>query len=126
MKQLVPVLFLALGLAGCSSLGEDLRDGRTGTVERGLASYYANKYQGRTTANGERFDQNAMTAAHKTLPFNTRVRVTNVDTGKSIVVRINDRGPFVSGRIIDLSRRGFGQLGNLNAGLVEVTMEVLP
>ena len=69
-----------------------------------MASYYAKILHNRKTASGERFDNNAMTAAHKTLPFGTEVKVTNLNNGKSVTVRINDRGPFVKGRIIDLSR----------------------
>ncbi|MBY5991852.1 septal ring lytic transglycosylase RlpA family protein [Ferrimonas balearica] len=126
MTRRLFMALMVLWLAGCSSLSDDLRQGRAGTTEQGLASFYADKYQGRTTANGERFDQNAMTAAHKTLPFGTKVRVTNLANNRSIVVRINDRGPFVRGRIIDLSRHGFRQIADLNQGLVEVRVEVLP
>jgi rare lipoprotein A len=70
-----------------------------------MASYYADAHQGRRTANGERFDMHALTAAHRTLPFGTRVEVTNLENGRSIVVRINDRGPYVKGRVIDLQGR---------------------
>jgi rare lipoprotein A len=91
----------------------------------GLASYYGAKYQGRKTANGETFDTARLTAAHRTLPFGTRVRVTNVDNGRSVVVRINDRGPFVTGRVIDLSPAAAKQLDMLRAGVVRVKLEVL-
>ena len=74
-------------------------------TETGKASYYGNKFNGRKTASGERFRNSALTAAHKTLPFGTTVKVTNVKNGKSVKVRINDRGPFVAGRIVDLSAR---------------------
>lgn len=94
-------------------------------VESGIASYYANKYQGRLTANGERFDQGAMTAAHKTLPFGTRVRVVNRDNGRSVIVRINDRGPFIRGRIIDLSYAAFSRIENPREGLADVVIEIL-
>lgn len=83
---------------------------------RGSASYYAAKFDGRRTANGERFDNDAMTAAHRTLPFGTRVRVTSVATGRSVVVRINDRGPFHAGRVIDLSRAAAADLGLVARG----------
>ncbi|MFY1674243.1 septal ring lytic transglycosylase RlpA family protein [Plantactinospora sp. WMMB334] len=86
------------------------------------ASYYD---QGQVTANGEAFDPNAMTAAHKTLPFDTRVRVTNPDNGRSVLVRINDRGPFVAGRCIDLSRAAFAAIASLDLGAVDVRYEVL-
>lgn len=88
----------------------------------GLASYYG---QGAVTATGERFDPSAMTAAHRTLPFGTRVRVTRVDTGDSIVVRINDRGPFKPGRVIDLSEGAAQNLGITGVGLAQVRLEVL-
>lgn len=94
-------------------------------VETGIASYYANKYQGRQTANGERFNQNAPTAAHKTLKFGTRVKVTNISNGKSVVVIINDRGPFVKGRIIDLSKSAFSAIENPRLGVVKVVVEIL-
>jgi rare lipoprotein A len=91
--------------------------------ETGIASYYARKFQHRKTASGERFDNNSMTAAHKTLPFGTEVIVKNINNGKSVKVRINDRGPFVEGRIIDLTRVAFSKIANLDAGLatVEIT-----
>ena len=82
----------------------------------GVASYYGARFNGRRTASGERFDMTAMTAAHKTLPFGTRVRVTNPRTGKSVVVRINDRGPYAHGREIDVSRAAATQLGLIQRG----------
>lgn len=85
-------------------------------------SYYAT---GSTTANGESFDPDGLTAAHKTLPFNTRVRVTNTANGKSVVVRINDRGPFVSGRCIDLARGAFAEIASLSSGVITAKYEVL-
>jgi rare lipoprotein A (peptidoglycan hydrolase) len=88
----------------------------------GIASYY---WQDQMTATGERFDKTAMTAAHKTLPLNTRVRVTNVVNGKSVVVRINDRGPYKPGRIIDLSEAAAGILDMHTVGLVPVSVEVI-
>ena len=94
-------------------------------TQSGIASYYADKFHGRKTANGERFDQSALTAAHKTLPLGTKVRVTRVKTGESVVVRINDRGPFVKGRVIDLSRRAARKLGIIKKGLAKVRVEVI-
>ncbi len=93
--------------------------------EHGFASYYAGKFQGRLTANGEIFDTNGFTAAHKTLPFNTIVRVVNDETGAAVLVRINDRGPFVPGRIIDLSRAAADAIGMVGMGLAKVTVEVV-
>ena len=95
------------------------------SASSGIASYYANKYQGRKTANGETFDVSRMTAAHRTLPFGTRVKVTNLANGRSVVVRINDRGPFVAGRVIDLSPAAAKKLDMLRAGVVKVNLEVL-
>ncbi len=97
----------------------------TGDTHVGIASYYADKFHGRKTANGERFDQSALTAAHKTLPLGTKVRVTSTKTGKSVVVRINDRGPFIKGRVIDLSRRAAKELGIIKRGLAKVRVEVI-
>ena len=107
---------------GCAGAG---RGKPTGPVQTGVASYYADKYQGRRTASGERFDQRKMTAAHRTLPFGTKVRVTDPANGRSVVVRVNDRGPFVKGRVIDLSRAAAERLGIVRAGLADVRIEVL-
>ena len=98
---------------------------RSGYNETGKASFYAMKFQSRKTASGERFDQSANTAAHKKLSFGTKVKVTNVKNGKSVIVRINDRGPFVRGRIIDLSRSAFSSIGDTSAGVIVVKIEVV-
>jgi rare lipoprotein A len=91
----------------------------------GAASFYGNKFQGRRTANGEKFDNQALTAAHKTLPFGSKVRVTNVRNGLSVIVRINDRGPFTRGRIIDLSKAAARKVGLGHAGTAIVRLEIL-
>lgn len=91
----------------------------------GLASWYGGFFHGRLTANGERYDVNQLTAAHKKLPFGTRVLVTNVATKKSVVVKINDRGPFKAQRIIDLSPAAFEQIGNRGSGIMQVKLTVL-
>jgi rare lipoprotein A len=91
----------------------------TGTCQ---ASFYG---EGQGTASGEKFDPTALTAAHKTLPFNTRVRVTNPATGQSVTVRINDRGPYVDGRCLDLSTAAFNKIANTSSGVVKVKYEVL-
>jgi rare lipoprotein A len=96
-----------------------------GYSETGVASFYADHYQGKLTANGERYDRNKRTAAHTQLPFHSRVQVTNLDNKKSVVVEINDRGPFIKGRIIDLSRSAFRQIADTNLGVVYVRIEVL-
>ncbi|OEY67611.1 septal ring lytic transglycosylase RlpA family protein [Marinobacter sp. X15-166B] len=125
LKSGTIAICLLLMLSGCSSAGPKGSSTRVGYTETGLASYYAMKFQGRQTANGERFNQSASTAAHKTLPFGTRVKVTNSRNGKSVVVRINDRGPFVRGRVIDLSRSAFERIGNLDTGVIPVKVEVI-
>jgi rare lipoprotein A len=117
-----PALFLAfLYLLGAGSLGaSDIE-----IVQSGYASWYGGHFQGRPTANGETFDTNQLTAAHRTLPFNSIVRVTNVQNERSVVVRINDRGPFVDNRIIDLSRAAADAIGLTAAGIGMVRLEVL-
>ena len=89
----------------------------------GKASFYGSQHHNKQTANGERFDQGSLTAAHRTLPFGTKVRVTNTRNGKSVVVRINDRGPFVRGRIIDLSKAAFERIGTTRSGVIRVRLE---
>jgi rare lipoprotein A len=91
----------------------------------GVASYYADDFHGKQAANGERFDMNALTAAHRTFPFGTEVRVTNLANGKLVVVRINDRGPFKEGRLIDLSLRAAKDLDMMGAGTAKVRLEVV-
>lgn len=91
----------------------------------GSASWYGGKFHGRKTANGERYDMNQLTAAHKTLPFGTKVRVTNKNNGKSVVVRINDRGPFVGRRVIDLSRGAANAVGMIASGIAPVSIDIL-
>ena len=91
----------------------------------GFASYYASRFDGNKTASGERYDEKALTAAHRTLPFGTRVQVTNLANGRSVVVRITDRGPFARGRVIDLSRRAARRLDFLRDGTTRVRLEVV-
>nr|WP_254434759.1 septal ring lytic transglycosylase RlpA family protein [Magnetospirillum sp. UT-4] len=94
--------------------------------ETGIASWYGPTFHGKVTANGEVFDQNNVSAAHKTLPMPSVVRVTNLENGRSLVIRVNDRGPFVNGRIIDLSRRASQLLGFEGQGTAKVRVQVLP
>ncbi|MGE0255585.1 MAG: septal ring lytic transglycosylase RlpA family protein [Alphaproteobacteria bacterium] len=94
--------------------------------ETGIASWYGPGFHGRSTANGETYDQNALTAAHRTLPMPSVVRVTNLENGRSIVLTVNDRGPFARGRIIDVSRRGAQLLGFERNGTAKVKVEILP
>ena len=96
-----------------------------GFVQKGLASWYGKKFHGRKTSNGETYDMYAMTAAHKTLPMNVYLKVTNLDNGRSTVVRVNDRGPFVRSRIIDLSYTAANELGVVGPGTAPVRIEAL-
>lgn len=96
-----------------------------GKVEKGQASYYADKFHGRATASGEKYDKRKMTGAHRTLPFGTIVRVTNTATGASVDVRINDRGPFKAGRVVDVSRAAAEKLGMIQAGVINCTVQVI-
>jgi rare lipoprotein A len=93
-------------------------------VEEGIASFYADTFHGSKTASGETYDKGAMTAAHRTLPFDTRVKVTNLDNGRSVSVRINDRGPHVAGRIIDLSGAAARKLKMTESGTTRVRLEI--
>jgi len=93
--------------------------------EVGIASWYGPGFDGNLTANGEVYDMNGISAAHKTLPFGTLVRVTDFETGRSIVVRINDRGPFIEGRIIDLSKGAAAKLGTIERGITQVGLRIL-
>ena len=114
-------------LSSCSQNHESfLSASSTSIHQTGKASYYADKYHGRKTASGERFNQNKRTATHKTLKFGTRVKVTNIKNGKSVVVRINDRGPFIKGRIIDLSKSAFSEIANQRLGVIEVVIKIIP
>ncbi len=97
----------------------------TGSVFQGKATFYGAKYQGRTTASGEKFDKDQMTAAHETLRFGTVVRVTNIENGRSVTVRVNDRFKPFDGRVIDLSESAFAQIAPVARGVVPVTIEVL-
>src|SRR5437867_12661194 len=114
----VTVWALSVGELGCSLLRRE-----PGRVQVGLASWY--DLEGRRTASGERFDQRGLTAAHRSLPLGTRVRITNLANGRSVRVRINDRGPFARGRVIDVSRAAARRLGMIGTGTVRVRIEVL-
>jgi len=108
---------------------EDLRKDRAeqsgNRIIYGMASYYGEEFHGRKTANGEIFDMNQLTAAHKTLPFGTICRVTNLENNRSVIVRINDRGPFVKNRIMDLSRAAAIKLDGLKSGVFPVKIEII-
>ncbi|MCI0547287.1 MAG: septal ring lytic transglycosylase RlpA family protein [Candidatus Rokubacteria bacterium] len=99
--------------------------GAVGETQTGLAAYYSQRLHGHRTASGERFNNRAMTMSHQTLPYGTKVRVTNTKTGKSVVLRVNDRGPTQPDRIVDVSRAAAQQLGFVRGGLTEVKLEVV-
>lgn len=103
---------------------EATRQRAAGHSDEGMISYYAEKFHGRKTASGAIFDKHAMTAAHRSLPFGTRVEVTNLENGKSVTVEINDRGPYAENRILDLSPAAARKLGMMGAGTVKAKMEV--
>lgn len=119
------VLALLSFLAGCSSMQTGENGNLVGFTEAGQASFYGDKHQNKQTASGELYKHKLKTAAHKKLPFGSSVKVTNVDNGKSVIVKINDRGPFVRGRIIDLSKSAFSSIGNTSSGLIDVKIEVI-
>lgn len=115
------VLVAPVGCAGSRPPGSDLER----EVQVGFASYYGSRFHGGRTASGERYDEKALTAAHRTLPFGTKVQVTNLANGKSVVVTITDRGPFTKGRVIDVSRRAARKLDFLRDGTTRVRLEVV-
>ncbi len=121
-RLLVFVLFFAVAATSCHRKSIPVGDGKMVT-ETGYASYYGDKFDGGKTASGEAFRQNKLTAAHKKLPFGTIVKVTNLANNKSVTVRINDRGPFVHGRIIDLSKSAAKQIDMIGAGIAKVKIE---
>jgi rare lipoprotein A len=123
---LAAALLGAPGCAGRIAAVAPRPSAAPGGPETGLASYYGSKFAGRTMASGRAYDPAALTAAHRTLPFGTRVRVTHLGNGRTIVVEVADRGPFVRGRVIDLSRRAARSLGFVGAGLARVRIEPLP
>jgi rare lipoprotein A len=119
-----PIAAGVLAILAFSPISSVARSDHTQSLQ-GTASYYGAKFQGRRTASGERFNQEALTAAHKTLPFGTRVRVTNLRNGESVEVKINDRGPYIRGRIIDLSKGAAREIGMLRSGTAKVRVKVI-
>lgn len=129
--QIKYIIFIVVQLTAFARLSAQVVPTPPDTVKRyvktGVASYYATSFQGKKTANGEIFNNNKLTAAHLTLPFGTLVKVTNIKTGKWVIVRINDRGPYNRKRIIDVSYRAAKHLGMINGkGIVKVRVEELP
>jgi rare lipoprotein A len=112
MKSLLQLLLICLLFAACKTVKEN-----------GVASYYADKFDGRKTASGAVFRQNKLTAAHRTLPFGTKVKVKNLSNGKTVKVTVNDRGPFVQGRTIDLSKKAAQKIGMVQKGVAQVQLK---
>lgn len=149
LAQGLRVVFFSLTAISCASAGQTVLDDNSNTTrkpldvlkeevsssdnnnivevafDRGIASWYGPGFNGRRTANGETYNQEELTAAHKTLPFNTLVRVENIDNGKSVIVRINDRGPFVGNRIIDLSLKAARQIAMVGSGTADVRITII-
>ncbi|MFQ5508183.1 MAG: septal ring lytic transglycosylase RlpA family protein [Leptospirillia bacterium] len=125
IDMLLALVTTAALLSACASFKDTPRDYTAGYTEKGYASWYGPGFHGKRAANGEIYDQNAMTAAHKSLPFGSMVQVTRRDTGHRVVVRITDRGPFVRGRIIDLSKEAAKRLDAIGKGVVPVRLRLL-
>jgi len=130
------IMVVATMIVGCTSaprftatksasVRAGMETGGYSMVEEGAASYYASEFNGRPTSSGETFDMNQLTAAHRTLPFNTMVRVTNLTNGRTVTVRINDRGPFKDDRLIDLSLAAAKEIGLVGTGTARVRLEVV-
>ncbi|HHH14247.1 MAG TPA: septal ring lytic transglycosylase RlpA family protein [candidate division WWE3 bacterium] len=115
-NYLILSLLIALSTSACA---------KHNGIQTGKGSWYGKKFHGRLTANGEKYNMYALTAAHKTLPFNTMVEVTNLSNNRKVVVRINDRGPYAKGRIIDLSYLAAKKLGYVNKGVAKLKVKVL-
>ena len=119
------ILGVVVFSSGCASLSKGELALDLGIKDRGVASWYGKEFHGRTAANGETFDMNAMTAAHRKLPLGSVVQVVNLVTGKQVQVRINDRGPYIPGRMLDLSRAAAVELGMVETGISIVHLEVI-
>lgn len=122
----ITLLINILILTACSSVQSNKNKNWLGYTQTGIASYYADKHQNQKTASGEAYQHKLKTAAHRSLPFGANVKVVNIENNKSIVVKINDRGPFRKGRIIDLSKSAFMEISDANQGLLKVKIEVVP
>ena len=119
MLKLINAFFIFVLTAFCITMNAQAET----VFQQGKASYYGKAHHGKKTASGKRFNMHAMTAAHRSLPFGTQLKVTSKDTGKSVIVTINDRGPYAGGRILDLSQEAARQLGMIKQGVGVVTLE---
>ena len=125
LKTVIISIFSIILISSCSVKKESESHTKEKIFQKGEASWYGPGFNGKKTANGETFNMYKLTAAHKRLPFGTKVKVTNLQNGKSVVVRINDRGPFVKGRVIDLSKKAAQQIGLIQAGHAPVSIVIL-
>ena len=131
MRTVLVAVFITVALAGCAhrahtrAVPPPPAPAVQPATETGIATWYGYPYHGRRAASGEIYDMEQMTAAHRTLPFNTRVRVFDLENGRTVEVRINDRGPFVANRVIDLSRAAARALAMLGPGSAQVRLQVL-
>ena len=104
---------------------DEIMERTASKISTGVVSWYGDKFHGRKTASGEKYDKHELTAAHKSLPFGTKVKVTNIRNGKSVVVEINDRGPYAKSRVLDLSQAAFSEIGHTNTGVMQVEYEIM-
>ncbi|CAA7193867.1 MULTISPECIES: septal ring lytic transglycosylase RlpA family protein [Chryseobacterium] len=121
MKRFILVIIMMISTLGVYSFSNNTKDAK----KTSYASYYHDKFNGRKTANGEIFDNSKFTAANRTLPFGTKVRVTNLNNGKEVVVRINDRGPYHASRSLDMSKAAFDEIGNIASGTIPIEYEIV-
>ncbi|MCC2591392.1 septal ring lytic transglycosylase RlpA family protein [Chryseobacterium sp. MFBS3-17] len=124
MKRFVLVIIMMISALGLSSF-KNTSTNDNDEVKTSYASYYHDKFNGRKTASGEVFSNSKLTAAHRTLPFGTKVKVTNLRNGESVVVTINDRGPFHASRALDLSKAAFDEIGSLHRGTMPVEYQIV-
>ncbi|AYN02598.1 septal ring lytic transglycosylase RlpA family protein [Chryseobacterium aahli] len=121
MKRFILVIIMMISTLGIYSFKNDAEDAK----KTSYASYYHDKFNGRKTASGEIFNNSKLTAAHRTLPFGTEIKVTNLNNGEEVIVTINDRGPFHSSRALDMSKAAFDEIGGIKKGIIPVEYEIV-
>jgi rare lipoprotein A len=121
MKRFILVIIMMISTLGIYSFTNNAKDAK----KTSYASYYHNKFNGRKTASGEIFSNSKFTAANRTLPFGTNVKVTNLNNGKEVIVKINDRGPYHSSRALDMSKAAFDEIGGAGSGTIPVEYEIV-
>jgi rare lipoprotein A len=124
--QWLTIFLVSAAIVGCSTAPpKESADKWIGYTENGEASFYADKHENRKTASGERYNHDLKTAAHRTIPLGSTINVTNIANGKSVVAKVNDRGPFAQGRIVDLSKSAFSSIADTASGVITVQIEVI-